>query len=143
MTVRWCLPAPQASSSLSSPRDTLGKIDHASLESPLTHLAYSDSSNLFIEAQKVSAVARGMAQSLHRARQRGIIDFDCRLDLYRLMDLLARAETPVRAVLFGSTTEGNEGVWRHAAQAGFEVVTEGRSASRAEPRPRPTRRHTC
>jgi hypothetical protein len=59
------------------------------------------------------------------------------------LDLLTQAETPVRAVLFGSTTEGNEAVWRHAARTGFEVVTVGRPATGAEPRPRPTRRHTC
>ena len=33
----------------------------------LTHLAYVDSSNLFIEAQKVSAVARGMGHGLRGA----------------------------------------------------------------------------
>lgn len=100
----------------------------------LTHLAYVDISNLFIEAQKVSAVSRGMAHSLHDARQRGVLDFEYRLDLYRLMALLTRAEAPVRAVLFGSTTDSNEGVWRHAAQAGFEVVTAERGFSGKEKR---------
>jgi len=100
----------------------------------MTQLAYVDSSNLFIEAQKVSAVARGMAHSLHDARQRGILDVGYRLDLYRLMALLTRTEAPARAVLFGSTTEGNEGVWRHAAQAGFEVVTVERGFSGKEKR---------
>ena len=102
--------------------------------SPLTHLAYVDSSNLFIEAQKVSAVARGLVHSLQDARQRGILDAGYRLDLYRLMALLARGGAPVRATLFGSTTEGNEGVWRHAAGAGFEVVTVERGFSGKEKR---------
>lgn len=93
-----------------------------------------DSSNLFIEAQKVSAVARGMARSLHDARQRGVLDLEYRLDLYRLMALLERGGASIRATLFGSTTEGNEGVWRHAAQAGFEVVTVERGFSGKEKR---------
>ena len=53
----------------------------------MTYLAYVDLSNLFIEGQKVSAVAKGMARSLEDARQRGMIDFDYRLDLYRLVSL--------------------------------------------------------
>jgi uncharacterized LabA/DUF88 family protein len=100
----------------------------------MTHLAYIDCSNLFIEAHKVSAVARGMAHSLHDAKQRGVIDFEYRLDLYRLMGLLIRAEGPTRAVVFGSITDTNEGLWRHAAQAGFEVVTVERGFSGKEKR---------
>ncbi|WP_458094199.1 NYN domain-containing protein [Roseomonas sp. WA12] len=100
----------------------------------MTHLAYVDCSNLFIEGQKVSAVARGMAHSLHDAKQRGVIDFEYRLDLYRLMDLLVRAEGPTRAAVFGSVTDTNEGLWRHAAKAGFEVVTVERGFSGKEKR---------
>ena len=100
----------------------------------MTHLAYVDCSNLFIEAQKVSAVTRGMAHSLHDAKQRGVIDFEYRLDLYRLMDLLVRAEGATRAVVFGSMTDSNEGLWRYAANAGFEVVTVERGFSGKEKR---------
>jgi uncharacterized LabA/DUF88 family protein len=100
----------------------------------LTHLAYVGCSNLFIEGQKLSAVARGMARSLHDAKQRGVIDFEYRLDLYRLIDLLVRAEGQTRAVVFGSVTDTNEGLWRHAASAGFEVVTVERGFSGKEKR---------
>jgi uncharacterized LabA/DUF88 family protein len=75
-----------------------------------------------------------MAHSLHDARQRGVLDFGYRLDLYRLMALLTQMGAPVRAVLFGSTTDTNEGVWRHAAQAGFELVTVERGFSGKETR---------
>ena len=50
------------------------------------------------------------------------------------MTLLTRAEAPVRAVLFGSNTDTNEGVWRHAVQAGFELVTVERGFSGKEKR---------
>ena len=100
----------------------------------MTHLAYVDCSNLFIEGQKLSAVARGWARSLHDARQRGVIDFEYRLDLYCLMDLLVQVEGPTKAVVFGSVTDSNESLWRHAATAGFEVVTVERGFSGKEKR---------
>ena len=100
----------------------------------MTHLAYVDCSNLFIEGQKVSAVAQGLAQNLEDAKQRSVIDFDYRLDLHRLMALLQQAEGDTRAVVFGSITDSNEGLWRHAAKAGFEVVTVERGFSGKEKR---------
>ena len=103
----------------------------------MTHLAYVDCSNLFIEGQKVSAVARGMARSLEDAKQRGVIDFGYRLDLHQLMALLRQAgggEGDTRAVVFGSITDSNAGLWRHAAAAGFEVVTVERGFAGKEKR---------
>jgi uncharacterized LabA/DUF88 family protein len=96
------------------------------------HLAYIDCSNLFIEAQKVSAVARGWARSLAEANQQGQIDFSYRLDFHRLMALLRELEDPVRAAVFGSITDANEGLWPHAEAAGFEVRVVERAASGRE-----------
>ncbi|WP_159997278.1 NYN domain-containing protein [Roseomonas sp. 18066] len=91
------------------------------------HLAYVDCSNLFIEAQKVSAVSHGLARNLSDARDRHVTDFGYRLDLHRLMALLQWLEQPVRAVLFGSITLGNAALWRHAEGAGFEVMVVERA----------------
>jgi hypothetical protein len=98
------------------------------------HLAYIDCSNLFIEAQKVSAVARGWARSLAEVNQHGQIDFSYRLDFHRLMALLRQVEEPVRAVVFGSVTDSNEGLWSHAEAAGFEVRVVERGADGREKR---------
>ena len=98
------------------------------------HLAYIDCSNLFIEAQKVSAVARGWARSLAEVNQQGRIDFSYRLDFHHLMELLREVEDPVRATVFGSVTEGNETLWPHAEAAGFEVRVVERAASGKEKR---------
>ncbi|RKK04681.1 NYN domain-containing protein [Pseudoroseomonas wenyumeiae] len=98
------------------------------------HLAYIDCSNLFIEAQKVSAVARGWAYGLAEANQNGQIDFSYRIDFHRLMALLCELEDPVRAVVFGSVTDGNEGLWPHAEAAGFDVRVVERTASGKEKR---------
>jgi hypothetical protein len=100
----------------------------------LAHLAYVDCSNLFIEAQKVSAVAKGLASSLWDAKRRGVIDLGYRLDLYRLMEMLNGMESPVLATLFGSVTDSNTGLWHHAATAGFEVVTVARGFTGREKR---------
>jgi hypothetical protein len=98
------------------------------------HLAYIDGSNLFIEARKVSAVARGWARSLAEVNQQGQIDFGYRLDFHRLMALLRELEDPVRATAFGSVTDSNEMLWQHAEAAGFEVRVVERSVSGREKR---------
>jgi uncharacterized LabA/DUF88 family protein len=97
-------------------------------------LAYIDCSNLFIEAQKVSAVARGWVRSLAEANFQQCNDFSYRLDFHRLMALLQELEDPVRAVVFGSITDSNKGLWTHADAAGFEVQVVERAASGREKR---------
>ncbi|MBI0539072.1 NYN domain-containing protein [Roseomonas sp. KE2513] len=48
--------------------------------------------------------------------------------------MLQREEGPTRGVVFGSVTGINEGLWRHAAAAGFEVVTVERGFTSREKR---------
>ena len=80
----------------------------------MTHLAYVDCSNLFIEGQKVSAVARGLARSLEDAKHRGVIDFGYRLDLHSLMALLQQvADGFAVTVLY----------WAHASRELREAAT--------------------
>jgi uncharacterized LabA/DUF88 family protein len=98
------------------------------------HLAYIDCSNLFIEAQKVSAVARGWASSLVEVNQQSSPDFSYRIDFHRLMALLREVEDPVRATVFGSVTDSNETLWPHAEAAGFEVRVVERAVSGKEKR---------
>ena len=98
------------------------------------HLAYIDCSNLFIEAQKVSAVARGLAQNLAEVNQRQASDYAYRLDFHQLMGLLREVEDPVRAAVFGSITDGNESLWSHAQAAGFDVQVVERGATGKEKR---------
>lgn len=88
----------------------------------MVHLAYVDNSNLTLEGQRVSALRRGLAKSHRDSRDRSIIDPDWRLDFHRLHEFLLLAGPPRVAVVFGSVTQGNEGVWGHARAAGFETV---------------------
>jgi uncharacterized LabA/DUF88 family protein len=98
------------------------------------HLSYIDCSNLFIEAQKVSAVARGWVRNLAEVNHQHCSDFSYRLDFHRLMALLRKLEDPVRATVFGSITDGNEGLWNHAEAAGFEVRVVERAVNGREKR---------
>lgn len=98
------------------------------------HLAYIDCSNLFIEAQKVSAVARGLAPNLAAVNHGQLANHAYRLDFRRLMALLQQVEDPVRAAVFGSITDANESLWSHAQAAGFEVQVVERGATGKEKR---------
>ncbi|MFC7738620.1 hypothetical protein ACFQX4_23080 [Roseomonas sp. GCM10028921] len=80
-----------------------------------------DRGNPFIEGQKVSAVAKGMARSLEDARQKGVLDVAYRLDLYRLMTLFQQPASDTRGVVFGSITDSNGGRWRHAANVVYQT----------------------
>ena len=49
---------------------------------------YVDNSNVFIEAQRVSAVAKGMAVDLYDAIDRRVFDFSYKLDYGKLYEYL-------------------------------------------------------
>jgi uncharacterized LabA/DUF88 family protein len=87
-----------------------------------------------IEAQKISALARGWARSLTELNQQEPIDFGYRLDFHRLMALLREVEDPVRSTVFGSVIDDNETLWPYAEVAGFEVRVVERSISGKEKR---------
>ena len=94
----------------------------------MTHLAYVDVSNLFIEGQKVGAVIKGMARGLEDAKARSVIDLGYRLDLHRLTALLQRAGEGVgepRAGVFGSVTSSNQGLSHHAGGRRRRLHTSG------------------
>lgn len=98
------------------------------------HLACIDCSNLFIEAQKDSALVRGWTRSFAEVHRQGQIDFGYRLDFERPMTLLRELEDPVRATVYGSVTDSNETLWPHAEAAGFDVRVVERSVSGNEKR---------
>jgi hypothetical protein len=81
-----------------------------------------------------SAPWRGLAQSLAEVNQCYATDYGYRLDFHRLMALLREIENPVRAATFGSITDGNQGLWSHAQDAGFDVRVVERGASGREKR---------
>jgi hypothetical protein len=96
------------------------------------HFVYVDNSNLWIEGQRASAVARGMAAGCLTAQRRQVLDHGWRYDFGRLYELVCPPGRPVgRSILFGSMPpEGH--VWTYAEACGFEVVLEERNAQNRE-----------
>lgn len=95
---------------------------------------YVDNSNVFIEGQRASAVARGMAMNIYDAIDHRVLDFDYRVDFGRLHKFAAGDDpsTIHRAVLFGSRPPENDCLWNVARAAGFEVVVEDRNLKNRE-----------
>jgi hypothetical protein len=55
---------------------------------------YVDNSNVWIEGQRASAVAKGMAKDAWEAQEKGILDSSWRYDFGRLYELACRAASP-------------------------------------------------
>lgn len=95
---------------------------------------YVDNSNVFIEGQRVSAVATGMALDIYDALNNRIVDVGYRMSFGKLYKFVAgddRQET-ARAMLFGSRPPANDAIWDLAKRAGFEVVTQDRNFANKE-----------
>lgn len=100
----------------------------------MAEFVYVDNSNVFIEGQRASAVAKGMAGNICDAIDHRVLDFQYRLDFGRLYEFAA-GDDPSRirrAVLFGSRPPDNDRLWSSARSAGFEVVVEDRNLRNRE-----------
>ena len=95
---------------------------------------YVDNSNVFIEGQRVSAVAKGMALNIYDAFQNNTLDFTYRMSFGKLFTFVAGSSTSglARAMLFGSRPPSNDAIWDMAKKAGFEVVTHDRNVANKE-----------
>lgn len=100
----------------------------------MSEYVYVDNSNVFIEGQRASAVAQGMAVNIYDATDNRIVDFRYRMDFSRLHKFAAGddPERIRRAMLFGSRPPHNGDLWSIARAAGFEVVVEDRSIGNRE-----------
>lgn len=94
---------------------------------------YVDNSNVWIEGQRASAVAKGIAPDAWTAQEKGIIDSGWRYDFGRLYDLACPSGTAIgRSILFGSRPPPNDSLWERARSEGFEVEVFDRSPSGRE-----------
>jgi uncharacterized LabA/DUF88 family protein len=95
---------------------------------------YVDNSNVFIEGQRVSAVAKRLATNIHAAMESGVLDPSYRMSFGKLYQFVAgnNRSTTARAMLFGSRPPTNDAIWDLAKRAGFEVVTEDRNYANKE-----------
>jgi len=90
--------------------------------------AYVDNSNVFIEGQRVAAVAKGMALDIDDAIKRRVFDFNWRLDFGKLHQILFGERYEVGcAKLWGSLTP-QDSFWKAAERKGWQVTTYERSS---------------
>ena len=98
----------------------------------MSELIYVDNSNVFIEGQRVSAVAQGLAVNIFSAMNSQILDGTYKLDFGRLHEFVAGDKEIKRCMLFGSKPPPNDSLWAAARRVGFEVVVEDRNVANKE-----------
>jgi uncharacterized LabA/DUF88 family protein len=102
----------------------------------MAEFVYVDNSNVFIEAQRVSAVSKSMAMNMYDAMKNKVLYPSYRLDFGKLHSFVAGNDPSKikRAMLFGSRPPRNDSLWRIAASVGFEPIIEDRNAQNKEKR---------
>lgn len=94
---------------------------------------YIDNSNVFIEAQRVSAVRKKMAADIYDAMDRRVFDFSYKLDYGKLYEYFCGENNNEIgcAKLWGSPPP-SDSFWKMVEKKGFEVVTYERNAAGKE-----------
>jgi len=95
----------------------------------MTTYAYIDNSNLFIEGCRVSAVKKGMAQSIHEAIDKRVVDHQWQLDYGKLYEFVCGDDAVAR--LWGSPPPGDS-FWNMLDQKGFNPTVYERNAANKE-----------
>jgi tetratricopeptide (TPR) repeat protein len=96
--------------------------------SPKFRYAYVDNSSVFIEGQRVSAVAKGMAPDIDAARRREVRNVDWRLDFGKLHKLLFGEKYEVgRAMLWGRPGL-DDSFWKMVKGKGWQVKIDESSS---------------
>lgn len=95
---------------------------------------YVDNSNLYIEGRRVSAVTQGAASDIYDAMDNGILDHGYTISFGKLHEFLCGQDKRQikRVALFGSRPPPNDGIWRFAKKAGFELHLEDRNVANRE-----------
>ncbi|GGY33564.1 hypothetical protein GCM10011297_03190 [Bacterioplanes sanyensis] len=94
---------------------------------------YVDNSNVFIEAQRVSAVEEGMAADLNDAIDRRVFNFNYKLDYGKLYEYLCgEDDRQVGCAKLWGSPPPSDSFWAMVESKGFEVVTYDRNAAGKE-----------
>ncbi len=95
---------------------------------------YVDNSNVYIEGQRVSAVAKGLERNINEAMRNSALDSTYRLSFGKLYQFIAGEDKrqTARAMLFGSRPPENDAIWELAKKAGFEVIVQDRNVANRE-----------
>ena len=100
----------------------------------MAELVYVDNSNVFIEGQRVQAVASGMALNIVEAMRLKILDYSFKIDFGKLHNFVAGndANKIKRCMLFGSRPPPNDSLWNIARRVGFDVKVHDRNIANKE-----------
>ena len=93
---------------------------------------YVDNSNVFIEAQRVSAVAQGMAVDLYDAIDRRVFNWNYKLDYGKLYQYLCGDGQEVGCAKLWGSPPPSDSFWQMVERKGFEVKTYDRNAAGKE-----------
>lgn len=103
-------------------------------EAEMADYIYVDNSNLYIEGRRVAAVQSGAAPNIVTAMNDGILDHGYTISFGKLHEFLTGndLERIQRVAMFGSRPPPNDGIWRFAERAGFELHLEDRNVANRE-----------
>ena len=93
---------------------------------------YVDNSNVFIEAQRTSAVDKGMAIDIRDAMERRIFDFSYKLDYGKLYEYLCGDGSEIGCAKLWGSPPPSDSFWKMVERKGFEVKTYDKSLSGKE-----------
>ncbi len=88
-----------------------------------------DNSNVFIEAQRVSAVKEGMALDIYDAMERRAFNWKYKLDYGKLYEYLCGDGQEVGCAKLWGSPPPSDSFWKMVERKGFEVKTYDRNAS--------------
>ena len=100
----------------------------------MDYYVFVDNSNLWIEGQFASAVAKSFARNMSDAHERNVNDSTWRVDFGKLLELVVEGHVAdiKTAMLFGSKPPDNDSLWNMAKHSGFEVDCKPRNFSNKE-----------
>lgn len=94
---------------------------------------YIDNSNVFIEAQRVSAINEGMAADLEDAIYRRIFNYSYKLDYGKLYEYFCgENKSEIGCAKLWGSPPPSDSFWKMVEHKGFEVVTYDRNVAGKE-----------
>jgi hypothetical protein len=94
---------------------------------PLLTYTYVDNSNVFIEGQRASAVAKGMAIDIEDAINRRIFDFTFQIDYGKLHNFLCGEKHEIGCAKLWGSPPPKDSFWQMVKSKGWDVKTYERS----------------
>ncbi|QXE89174.1 NYN domain-containing protein [Geomonas subterranea] len=93
---------------------------------------YVDNSNVFIEGQRVAAVANGRSPDIYHAMNNKIFDHTWNIDYGKLHDLVCGDSTGIGCAKLWGSPPPSDTFWKKVENEGFEVTTFDKNAAGKE-----------